>query len=189
MRVPIFIFLLCLAGSVSAQLSKRQAGDTLLWKAEVPLTRQDFQAKRSVHGKNIPAYTSSAIYLYQKDDNGSLNFYVEAIFLKSESYMKEESVYTLKHEQLHFDITELYARKIRQQIAATDFTKVRDVVKEIQKIYNRSTSDWQKEENRYDSETQHGINAATQKIWNENIARQLEDLEGFASPVVNMVKN
>lgn len=189
MRSYLFILLLCFAGSVSAQLTKKQAGDTLLWKADVPLTPQDFQAKRSAYGKTVPAYTSSAIYLYQKDDNGSLNFYVEALFMKSKSYMKDQSVYILKHEQVHFDITEIYARKMRQRIAATDFTRVRDVVKEIQKIYDKIMAEWQREEERYDKETQHGINAATQNTWNERVAAQLVELNGFASPAVNIVRN
>lgn len=162
--------------------------DTLIWNMDQPLTKEDFQSKRSMYGREIPAYTSSAIYLYQKEDNGQLNFYIEAIFLKSKSYMSKESVYILKHEQLHFDITELYARKLRQLISQKDFTKVRNVVTEIERMYKKVTSEWEREENKYDSETQHGINAARQNIWNENIAAQLKELEAFSSPAVSMIK-
>lgn len=188
MKQLLFILTIFLSFHVSAQLTKRQALDTLIWTADQPLTKEDFQSKRSMYGREIPAYTNSAIYLYQKEDNGQLNFYVEAIFLKSKSYMAKESVYILKHEQIHFDITELYARKLRQQIARTDFTKVRNVVSEMERIYKKIANEWQREENKYDSETQHGINGARQNIWNENIAAQLKELEAFASPAVSMVK-
>lgn len=159
-----------------------------MWNGAIPLTKEDFQAKRSTYGKDIPAYTSSAIYLYQKDDNGSLNFYVEALFFKSRSFMKEESPYTLGHEQLHFDITELYARILRKRIADTDFTKIRDVVGHVQKIYNKASAEWLKDEEKYDKETQHGINAAMQKKWAQDIAARLEELEAFASPAVSITE-
>ncbi|MES2689631.1 MAG: DUF922 domain-containing protein [Bacteroidota bacterium] len=188
MKQLFLILTLLFSLHVSAQLTKRQALDTLIWNTVQPLTKEDFQSKRSMYGREIPAYTSSAIYLYQKEDNGQLNFYVEAIFLKSKSYMAKESVYILKHEQIHFDITELYARKLRQLIAQKDFTKVKNVVSEIDRMYKRMASEWQKEENKYDSETQHGINGARQNIWNDNIAAQLKKLEAFAAPDVSMVK-
>lgn len=102
--------------------------------------------------------------------------------------MAKESVYILKHEQTHFDITELYTRKLRQLISQKDFTKVKNVVSEIDRMYKRIANEWQKEENKYDSETQHGINGARQNIWNENIAAQLKELDAFAAPAVSMVK-
>ena len=188
MKQLLFILTIFLSLQVSAQLTKRQAMDTLIWAGDQPLTKEDFQSKRSMYGREIPAYTNSAIYLYQKEDNGQLNFYVEAIFLKSKSYMAKESVYILKHEQIHFDITELYARKLRQQISLKDFTKVRNVVSEMERLYKKIASEWQKEENKYDSETQHGINSVRQNIWNEHIAAQLKELEAYASPAVSMIK-
>lgn len=151
MKQHFFVFFLLFSINVSAQLTKRQAQDTLIWNNSQVLTKDDFQSKRNMYGSQIPAYTSSAIYLYQKEDNGQLNFYVEAIFLKSKSYMAKESVYILKHEQMHFDITELYARKLRQLIAQKDFTKVKNVVSEIERMYKRVTNEWQREENKYDT--------------------------------------
>jgi hypothetical protein len=170
------------------QLSKKMAQDTLIWTSDYFLSKEDFKAKRSAYGNKVPAYVTTAIYIYQKENNGQLMFYVEGILLKSKSFMKEETPYTLRHEQLHFDICELYARKLRQKISQKDFTKVRDLVGEIQKIYDKTSADWHKEEEKYDNDTQHGINAAKQQLWNDTIAKQLQDLEAFASIAVDIVK-
>jgi hypothetical protein len=184
MRIIIAIaFILCFVRQSTAQLSKKMAQDTVIWSAEVPLTKEFFQAKRSQYGKNVPAYIMSAIYLYQKEKDGTLPFYVEAIMLKSKSYMKEETSYTLNHEQLHF---ELYARKLRQRIAEKDFTKVKDIVAVINKMYAKIIEEYRKREEQYDNDTQHGVNAAKQKIWNETIAAELLALDSFASIEVNI---
>lgn len=186
MKPLALILFLSLTFNVSAQLTKRQAKDTLIWNAGVPLSKDDFQSKRSMYGRTVPAYTSSGIYLYQSAENG--NYIVEAIFMKSQSYMAKESPYILKHEQLHFDLTELYARRLRQAIAQKDFTRVKDAAAEIRKIYGKIAAEWQKEEKRYDKETQHGVNTSRQHQWNEQVAARLKELEQYASTEVNMAR-
>jgi hypothetical protein len=185
-RILAGTLLLLFTLPVLAQLSQKEAQDTIIWNSAVPLTKDFFLAKRSKYGKDIPAYIVSAIYLYQKEKDGTRMFYIEAIMLKSKSYMKEETPYILNHEQLHFDICELYARKLRQRIAEKDFTKVKDIVSVVSQFYEKTTSEYQKRETAYDNDTQHGINAAKQKVWNETIARELAELEQFASPEVNI---
>ncbi len=141
--------------------------DTTLWNRDVALSTEDFKGRRS---GNAFAFTCTALYLYSKEKNGNLLFYVEAIFLKSKSFMKDSSVYILKHEQLHFDICELQARKLRQKVAQRDFKKVNNIRLEIQGMYNKSAADLEREENKYDKDTEHGLNAAKQKLWNETIS-------------------
>ncbi len=186
MRLLLLLaFSLTVSGSVHAQLTKKQAQDTIVWKKDSLLVKENFQSKKSM---NAPAYASTAIYLYQKEVNGNLMFYVEALFLKSTSFMKDESAYILNHEQLHFDICELHARKLRQKIAEKDFAKVRDIVGEIQRMYHKTVNEWQNEEVKYDKDTQHGINAAKQNIWDENIRSQIIALDSFSSTAVDIVK-
>jgi hypothetical protein len=179
------ILLLCTFYSF-AQLSQKEAKDTVIWNAEIKITKDFFEAKRSKYGKDVPAYIVSAIYLYQKENNGTRMFYVDAMMLKSKSYMREETPYILNHEQIHFDICELYARKLRQRIAEKDFTKVKNIVAVISKMYETTMAEYQKREAAYDADTQHGINAAKQKIWNQTIAAELLQLDAFANTEVNI---
>ena len=60
-----------------------------------------------------------------------------------------------------------------------DFTKVKNIQFEIQKMYDKVNGDLQKEQSKYDADTEHGLNAAKQKLWNENIDIQLGELEDY----------
>jgi hypothetical protein len=184
-RILMLLTLSMISYSSQAQLSKRMAQDTLIWKSDSMLTREDFKAKR---GGSAYGVTASFIYLYQKEKSGNMLFTVEAIFLKSKSFLKDESPYIIKHEQLHFDISELYARKLRKAISDKDFKKVKKTVEVIQQLYNRASADCNKEQDKYDNDTEHSINAAKQQVWNESIAKQLAELSDYASTEVNIVK-
>src|SRR5690242_12562679 len=100
-QLIIFIFSI----NLSYSQGKKFAQDTIIWSSSNPLAKEDFKGKKS--SKNIMAGTASGLYIHSEDKEGTLMFYVEAIFYKSKSFMREESPYILKHEQLHFDITEL----------------------------------------------------------------------------------
>ena len=182
LAVLFFVFV----QSVHAQLSKKMAKGTLIWRQDSVLTKEDFKAKHQ-GSVSYPAYSAVTLFFYAKDKEGSLKFYIEAIFLKSKSYMKEISPYALKHEQLHFDIVELYARKMRQRIAEKDFKKINNIRGEIQKQYDKTWDEIKKEEDKYDKDTEHGLNSAKQEMWNENIEKMLKELTTFTSTEVDIV--
>ena len=115
-------------------------------------------------------------------------FHVEAIFVKSKSYITNYSEYVLKHEQLHFDVCELYARKLRQKLTETDFKKVKNVQQLIQNAYTKISQDFNKEQDRYDEDTEHGLNAAKQQVWNDDINRRIKELDAFGDTEINTVK-
>jgi hypothetical protein len=183
---PLYFFLLFAfyAPLSYSQTNKKFAQDTIIWSADRPLTKEDFKVKKS---SKAAASTSSGLFLHSEDKEGTLMFYVEAIFSKSKSFfMKEESLYTLKHEQLHFDITELHARKLRQKIIQRDFKKTSKVRETIQKMYDKAFEDCQREQSNYDRDTEHGINAAKQQVWSEKITQQLLELEAFSSTEIDI---
>lgn len=113
-------------------------------------------------------------------------FVVEAVFLKSKSFLKDDSPYILKHEQLHFDICEVNTRKLRKAIMEKDFSKVKDIVAVITKIYNKAAEELTKEQYAYDGDTQNGMNGAKQKLWNERIEKELLELDGFSSTQIDI---
>ena len=74
---------------------------------------------------NITALTSIGFRMGYKGTarQDSLIVVVEAFFDKQNSWVKKDTTaYALKHEQLHFDITELYARKLKQSIQSASLT-------------------------------------------------------------------
>ncbi len=80
----------------------------------------------------------------------------------------------LRHEQLHFDLTEIAARRIRREFealpricaAAGRNATVEAAVAEIERA-------WSDEQVTYDRETDHGTNQWKQREWDRRVARDL----------------
>jgi len=87
----------------------------------------------------------------------------------------------LEHEQLHFDIAEVAARRVRAR-----FEDFRDGCIEpgrtepIAQIIAEIDRDLQEEQVRYDRETAHGINVDIQVRWQRRIQQLLADLPARA---------
>ena len=91
----------------------------------------------------------------------------------------EQSGYILQHEQLHFDITELYARLFRKRLSenvktARDIQKINTIGKVIMR-------DWDMEQHAYDRETDHSMNEEKQAEWAFHVKERLDALKEFAS--------
>lgn len=178
-RLILLPFLLIFAFTLCAQTSKKTVKDTLVWKNDSMLVVSDFEGKSK--GKAYFGFASTGIILYFKEKDGVMLLVVEAIFQKSKSYMRGDSSYMLKHEQLHFDIAELYARKLRQRISQKKFAKKNNLNNEIMKMFNKENAELNKIQDEYDIDTEHSQNSAKQKLWNKKISSQLKMLEGFAN--------
>lgn len=82
----------------------------------------------------------------------------------------QRDVQLLEHEQIHFDIAEVIVRKIR-----AGFAGFRNACAEaggtdpIQPMIARADRELQEEQQRYDRETAHGVNARAQEQWKRRI--------------------
>ena len=83
-------------------------------------------------------------------------------------------VQLLEHEQLHFDLAEAVARKIRAR-----FNDFRNACSEaggtdpVQAMVTQADRELQEEQQRYDRETSHGVNARAQEQWKRRIRAML----------------
>ena len=80
----------------------------------------------------------------------------------------------LEHEQLHFDLAEVVARKIRTRVntfgnACTEAGGTDP----IQEMVAQADRELQEEQQRYDRETSHGLNARSQEQWKHRIRAML----------------
>ena len=81
----------------------------------------------------------------------------------------------LEHEQLHFDLAELTVRKIMKR-----FDEMRgacaepDGTEAIHHAITQAERALQEEQEQFDRETNHGINAAAQDRWKRRIRQQLD---------------
>jgi len=86
---------------------------------------------------------------------------------------------TLQHEQLHFDITEVYARRMRQFFATLDRPCSR-TEEALTRLAERFISDEADAQRRYDRDTANGRDGAGQNRWNREIGEGLKALASFA---------
>jgi len=162
----------------------KPAAAPIEWSASRPLTMADFMGRPGPSDR-LAALTTSDL----KADASCRDFVftgtVRATFNPNTSWMRNPATATpalLRHEQLHFDITEVYARIMRQKLlvfqAKANCAKLQPAFNNLTKgVYDQ----WDREQNRYDAETNHGLNAAKQDYWEKQTQIKLAQLETFAS--------
>ena len=154
----------------------------IIWSAERRLTLADFQARAPL-GNPLSASTSSNIKADAACKDYVFSSTAAATFDPNTSWVKSKmaSEALLRHEQLHFDITEVYTRIMRQRL---QLFVARANCEKLQPAFNNMTklvyADWDREQNRYDQETNHGLNAVRQAAWEKQTAAKLEMLKPFA---------
>ncbi len=169
----VFIFIL---GEGFAQ-AKRDS--IIIYKDLYKLQLSDFKGK-------VPKETewagSTSYILYVEGSTGGTElpvYVIEARFNRYLSWLKVNTAPVLIHEQLHFDIAEIFARKMRMKYRELLTKKERDIKK-----YNSSFVALNKEcyqmQRDYDRETKHGVNVNVQKQWQVSIQNKLKALQQYA---------
>lgn len=156
--------------------------ETIAWSAQRPLTWADFKARPQAT-ERLAALTSGNIDVQVGCKDFVFSSTVRAVFLPQESWVRDPakaSASLLRHEQLHFDITELHARMLRQKLNTVKLNceRLQPAFGTLTKTYFAA---WQREEGRYDQETNHGLNAEKQKFWEMQVQQRLALLSSFAS--------
>lgn len=167
-----------------SQKNSKLLKDTLIWSADYELSKSDFQGKAK---KGYAGNAATFIYLYTQENNGEMQFVVEALMSKTKSALSTNSEYMLKHEKGHFDICEIYARKLRQRMQKKDFMKVKNINAEISGMYKQIIEELKEAQDKYDNQTEHSMNMAQQKSWDEKIIIQLRELDDYSSTIVDIV--
>jgi len=162
-----------------------QGEQTITWHKDLKLEWSDFKGEPKPIG-NAVATTASGIsfgFSTTKSSNGleDYSFHITSHFYPDKSWKINEplSNIVLNHERLHFDITELYARKFRQRITNYKFTNA--INNEMQKIHNAIVKELGELQNKYDAETNHSQNIEKQLAWQKFITTELNKLSNYGS--------
>ncbi len=172
-RIVLLVSLTLLQG----QLLWGQEEEAIPWNFDHRLSWEDFRATPPITG-NIAATTASGIAYYfsstELDGEMEVDFTVKSFFYPDKSWYKPEicNAVVLSHEQLHFDISELFARKMRRQLSKTRFT--RNIKAEVKAIYRQINEELAAFQKRYDLETDYSRNVGQQKAWNATIQAALD---------------
>ena len=171
--------------TLTRQLSDRGA---IQWSAARALQWSDFQAPPQPQGREAALSTTGQIS-GSACSGTQFQYGVYAGFIPGESWVKPEvvanpqqSAIALAHERLHFDITEIISRELRQKFATVekpcDMTEV-----ERDAMGAAAFEEEKKVQQRYDDETRHGLDAGAQGRWAGWAGTTLLQLQAFAAPI------
>lgn len=156
-------------------------GPAIDWKPDVKLKWSDFQAVNKP-GRGFAIATSSCGFGYNGEIRGNeivVNVYVRFYCNESwhhKNYLLDE---VLDHEQLHFDICELYGRIFYKNIV--DLRR-KGLLNErsLKNLLTRLQDEYDGMQDRYDLETRHSTNGSAQHQWNQYIKRSLDEYKRYA---------
>lgn len=167
--------------------------NTVIWSDRNQLTLNDFRGDSRVSMTYHGYGGEASVYITKKiitQGTNSIKLIITADFIKSQSWFNErlndiQKTDALPHEQLHFDIAELYARKLRSVILGSKLGK-NDLMKLIDVEYRNYVKKMMQEQRRYDKETNHSNNFSNQKKWKDFIHSELEYYEAFKDPTLTI---
>jgi hypothetical protein len=143
------------------------------WSNDRKLTWADFKGKPDKLN-SASALTYSDIKIGASFIDGKVAVTVQNYFDANLSWSKNKtSASLLAHEQVHFDITEIYTRKIRNKlnsIASEETIRNGTMNKESTILLK----EWRAFQKKYDDETNHGIIADKQKEWEQKVVLLLK---------------
>lgn len=181
----IFFFI----GFISLMSFSFVKDDFILWQENKKLKIQDFKAENNdtikVNRKQFLGAISAIRIEYssfQRNKNSVPEFSIKTYFDPNESWMLLKNDYVLQHEQIHFDLTELYARKMRKSVESLRQKNVTNI-----SIYRKKIQRWnamkEKASNQFDADNQDYYIKIGQKIlfqknpkqeaWKKKVDREL----------------
>jgi hypothetical protein len=153
--------------------------DMIPWESNKRLEWDDFLCEPKL-GTDAVASTSTSLGISYQLTDGELKYHITCYFNKEKSWGLMKTDYILAHEQGHFDITEIFARRLNEALQNYRFNK-RTFKKDIGQIYQTIVNQKEEYQKTYDAETDHSRNRKVQYDWLERI----EDLLAETAPYAN----
>ena len=158
---------------------------SILWSATRRLVWSDYHAKPPARHE-ASALTSYALSFDNDCDGGTYHVRIVAAFLPEKSWVDpmvlaqpDASRLTLQHEQTHFDLAELAARKMRKAIAGlSDPCKMTEDQRRA--VVAPLIDEDRNTQRRFDRETSDGRDLRWQGEWIRNVSIQLDALKRYA---------
>ena len=198
----------------SCGISTDAPDDLLFWDENRPLNWSDFQGEPNTYSDDyvgdrsdtagahtttgVPFNWKSHITQNQPCMYTITEFDANAYFAKPRSWVKSEltsDMFLLNHEQKHFDLAEVQARKFNKVVATeflgkefacpsfngqsqddTIFIKIREDLNRVAAQYGQEKGQMDLD---YDAQTTHGTYPTMQKEWDNYIANLLDYYEPF----------
>lgn len=157
-----------------------QPSGKMVWDENRSLTWSDFKSKPPAHSDFVASTSTGITFRYSykaQGDEVSFDFVAEAFFNPKKSWFRpgEVSDYILKHEQTHFDISELHARILRMRLSTKKFSK--NINTEAERIYLQVEEQRKTMQKKYDAETDHSRKEKKELWWRNHIEKKLKEYD------------
>lgn len=162
--------------------SSTSSSSEMTWSKERKLTWDDF---RGAIPHNAEEQTAAATYCgigFETNSisstNTNLKIRVYNTFYINNSWARPEEMNedVLAHEQGHFDLCELYTRKLRERMSNLK-VNANTMKPTLRKIYEELQAEYRARQEAYEDETSHGVNLPQQKRWQRLVDAELAETE------------
>ena len=160
--------------------------DVIVWSKGRKLTWDDYK------GKPKPRFAAaSTVYSLGRKvllQGGKTIARIQAYFYCNDSWKKEDWINqsVLDHEQKHFDIVELFCRRMRKQITGMTFKNFKDAVSKVDSLYETHNKEMDKFQDKYDIETDGSMNGDAQRKWNKKIDDEINELKAYEEIFISL---
>lgn len=171
-----------LVQSIDGQMAKQEA---FPWSLKRPLVWADFKGEPPRTGA-AAAETAYTLFYGARCTGQAFEFRVVAAFRPKQSWVRPailkqpaNSTRALKHEQTHFDLAEVHARRMRRHFAEL-IAPCRVSTDALSDIAEQMVREEHAAQEKYDAETDHSRVPAEQARWDKEVAAQLTALVKYA---------
>lgn len=177
--ISLIIVLCCSMTNFSIEKKFIDENDEILWSYDRKLNWEDFKGVPDISHSvlvTVAGTTSVIDFEYKTTKRMITNYKIRSIFVKNKSWTITNDAQILAHEQLHFDITELYARRIRK--AFDSLKSIKNYTEDnYVKVYNRNIIQKNELDDLYDSQV-YGNNIR-QNQWIKRINKEILKLKKY----------
>ncbi len=170
---------------ISFLCNAQQTENFISWDTTHLLKWDDFKGEPNGSSPYL-AYTFSGFGYNTSYIGNDFTVVVYSRFDKTKSWKTQKITDALlKHEQCHFDITEIFSRIFTKKIQERGVVSKNKFNKDVQDIMKEVSSDLKKFNDLYDDETNHSQNTAKQKEWEDKIEKMLDKYKQYSKREVN----
>ncbi len=161
--------------TVNSTSSNTASPEQFRWNEHSKLSWDDFRGPVNANNEESAAATHCGIgFKTINGQDGKPKVVVYNTFYTDRSWVKPDAKIQviLNHEQGHFDLCEIYTRKLQERMSNFNFN-VADVKSALMNVYTQLQEEYETRQQAYEQETTHGTNISVQRKWTETITKEL----------------
>lgn len=164
---------------LAMHMQSQEIDNFIYWSKDYKVKPDDFRGKK-LDSTDFATARSALTFEFLNIKNTVTRdyYYVFTIFERERSFTESKDSLLMEHEQLHFDIQELHARKIRK--AFLELKKTKATYKDYSKIYKQYLDSVHLFHERFDRKTFKSNFQDIEQQWRVRVHKELKELEAFS---------